>query len=72
LQATLSETLEIKVPGGTLITKSTLIALSTDSGETWYFIDTSNNSLEKIRTQLPNISENLVLSPPQEPIFYKD
>ncbi len=76
LQATIPETLEIRVedsePKGILVDKSTLIAVSKDGGKNWYFMDTSTNGLDKLRVQFPNLSPDLVVPPKQKPIFYKD
>jgi hypothetical protein len=72
LQAVLPQTLEIKIKDGTLVSEGLLIAISSNNGKSWYFIDTGGNSLDKIRTQLPNISADLVLPPLDKPTFTKN
>ena len=72
LQCTIVETLEVKVPRGRLISKSTLIAVSSDGGKNWYFIDTSDNDIKKMQQMLPNLSGKLVLAKKNKPLFYQD
>ncbi|HYV93672.1 MAG TPA: hypothetical protein VE978_17995, partial [Chitinophagales bacterium] len=72
LQSTVPQTIEMKVPNGRLVAKSTLIAISTDNGKTWYFIDTSGKDIQAMKKIFPNLSEELVISEKQQPIFYKD
>ena len=72
LQCTLPEVIEMKVPNGRLVTKSTLIAVSTDSGKNWFFIDTSNKDLQTLRKGLPNLSSELIIPEHQQPTFYKE
>lgn len=72
LQVIVPQTSEIQLPDGILVSNSSLIALSEDNGKHWYFIDTSVNGLEKIRSQFTNLSKDLVVPPKEEPIFYKN
>ena len=71
LQCTLSQEIEMKVPNGRLVSKSTLIAISTDNGENWYFIDTSGKDFQTMKNVLPNLSVNLVIPRQQQPAFYE-
>ncbi|PBQ33788.1 hypothetical protein CNR22_19035 [Sphingobacteriaceae bacterium] len=64
LQTTVTETLEMKVKRGLLITKSVLIVISKDAGKHWYFMDTSGKDLKTLRTEMPELSEELVIPPP--------
>ena len=72
LQCTVPQTIIIKMPLGKMVATSTLIAVSTDGGNRWYFIDTSNNDLSEIRQYLPSLSSSLVVPPKTEPVFVKD
>jgi len=72
LQCTLPRTIEMKVPDGRLVVKSTLIAISTDKGKGWYFVDASGKDIQTLRKTLPNLSEELSIPENQEPTFYKD
>jgi hypothetical protein len=70
LQAVLPRISEIKVSEGVLVSNSPLIALSLNNGKNWYFIDTAlDGGIEKIRIQFPNISKDLGLPSPEEPIL---
>jgi|GEM_PF-573961 len=72
LQTVLPQTLEIKIPAGLLVSEGALIAISPDKGETWYFIDTGGNNLDRIRTQLPNISTDIIIPILKEPVLLKN
>ena len=63
LQTTMSEFIVMTVPQGKMIAKSTLIVISYDSGQKWYFLDTSDKDLKTIQKQYPNLSDNLVILP---------
>ena len=73
LQTTIPQTLEIPVSGGFLVSISTLITLSDDNGKNWYFIDAGGGDtiLEKLFTQFPNLSKDLIIPPKEKPVFYK-
>ncbi len=49
LQCTLPEALEMQVQGGKLIDISTMIAISTDAGKNWYFIDISGKDIQTMK-----------------------
>jgi hypothetical protein len=70
LQATIAQHTHIKVPNGRAVSTSTLIAISTDNGNNWTFIDTSNKSIEALRKAMPNLSTAITIPPPQPPIRY--
>lgn len=72
LQCTIPQTIEMKVPNGRLITNSTLIAISTDNGKNWYFVDTSGKNIQTMKKTLPNLSEDLVIPEKKQPIFHVD
>ncbi len=72
LQCTVPQILTMKVPGGILVTKSTLIALSSNNGRNWYFIDTSGRSIEEMKEKFPNLSEQLVCPEWQKPVLYRE
>lgn len=70
LQATIAQHTEIKLSQGRLISTSTLIAVSTDKGVTWAFIDTSNKDMATLRKVLPNLSPSIIIPPQQPPVHY--
>ncbi len=71
LQATIAQHTDIKVPDGRAVSTSTLIAISTDNGVNWTFIDTSNKNIEALRKAMPNLSPSITIPPPQPPVRYK-
>jgi hypothetical protein len=70
LQATIAQHTDIKVPNGRAVSTSTLIAISTDNGVNWTFIDTSNKNIEALRKAMPNLSPSITIPPPQPPVRY--
>jgi hypothetical protein len=71
-QCTIPQATEIKMQGGRVGTKSTLIAISTDGGKNWTFVDTSNKDLAMIRKLLPHLNPGIVIPPPEQPVRYAD
>lgn len=67
LQTTLPQTTEVKFMASTVILESTLIAISQDKGEHWYFIDTSIYHMDKVKKSLPDLSPALVIPPMKQP-----
>ncbi len=69
LQCTVPQTTEIQVEEGIMVSKSTLIAVSTDNGKSWRFMDTSGQDIQTLKQSIPNLSEQLVIPPPQEAVM---
>jgi hypothetical protein len=69
LQCTIPQFMKLKLPNGTLTTETTLVAISPNNGQTWYFIDAVDQSNESMRKLFPNLSSKLVLKPSPEPKF---
>lgn len=72
LQCTLPQNIEMKVPGGSLVSQSTLIAISNNDGKNWYFIDTSGKDIKTMKSFFPNLSEKLVIPIQDKPTFYEN
>lgn len=72
LQSTLPQTIEMKVSNGRVVIKSTLIAVSTDQGKNWFFIDTSDKDIQTMKKALPNLSGDLKIQAKQQPTLYND
>lgn len=72
LQCTLPQIMTMQVPGGKIIAKTTLIAISLDDGNRWYFVDAGERSLEAVRTTLPNLSKKLSLPAPEQPQLIRE
>lgn len=67
LQALVPQTTELKFMASTITLESTLIALSEDKGQHWYFVDTSIYREEKLKLTLPNLSPELIIPPMKPP-----
>jgi hypothetical protein len=66
-------TLEMKAPGGKLTGKTYLLAISTDKGKTWAFVDGAGLQDEGLRKKaLPNLPARLKLPKVEKPTFEKD
>lgn len=61
LQCTIPLTTEVQLPTGKMTQKSTVVAISENKGETWYFIDSGGLSLDKMKEVFPNLSDELVI-----------
>lgn len=71
-QAVVPEMIEMKVPGGTLTTTTSMLAISTDKGINWYFVDTGGHNLATMKNLLPTLSNQLEIPEPQDPSFEED
>jgi hypothetical protein len=71
LQCTIPQRFEYKTPKGMVILKSTVIALSLDQGEKWYFIDAANKTLSKIKQSFPDLSDDIVIPEQEKPEILK-
>jgi hypothetical protein len=67
LQAVLPESTVMKTPLGELTAETSMIAISTDKGKNWYFIDTNVYKADKIKSILPDISPKLIIPPQKKP-----
>jgi hypothetical protein len=72
LQCIVPQAVEIKVPNGRLISESSLIAISSDNGQHWYFIDASGSDIKTMKRKFPNLSGALVIPLYEKPVFYAD
>lgn len=63
LQTTLLQEMTFDTKEGKIQTKSSIIAISTNNGNSWYFVDPGERDLETVRLSLPNLSKKLVLPP---------
>jgi len=72
LQCTIPEIVEMHITGGKYTTISTMIAISEDKGNNWYFLDTGGNDLDLMQRLHANLSNELVIPAPSDPIFEED
>ncbi len=70
LQCIIPQYIEIKLPGGRIVSTSSLIAISTDEGNDWDFVDTSNKDISTIKRLLPQLSNAIIIPPVQPPVQY--
>jgi hypothetical protein len=68
LQCTLPQQTDFQLPSGKIRSTSTLIAVSTDNGVHWTFIDTSTKDMQAIRKMLPNLSSSIQIHPGGPPV----
>ncbi|MEO5999496.1 MAG: hypothetical protein ABIN89_22060, partial [Chitinophagaceae bacterium] len=69
LQVTLPQISEMSSGFGNISLETTLIAISTDAGKNWYFIDTSMYNLNDIKKAMPDLSPELVIPRGKAPKF---
>lgn len=71
-QCTIEQTTETKMQFGTIITKSTLLAVSPDNGETWKYADATGRTCEDMRKIMPKLSPQLIFAKEEAPQFIKE
>ena len=68
LQCVVPETTDLETPMGLVSAETSLIALSTDQGKNWYFIDNLMYRAAKLKNELPDLSPNLNIPPQKAPV----
>lgn len=69
LQTVIPQVIELANAEGILKTSSSLIAISTDQGKTWHFIDTGGKSLSELRKVFKSLRDDLVIPAKKPPVF---
>jgi hypothetical protein len=69
LQCVVPQYTDMQTPMGRLSLSSSLIAISTDKGKNWYFVDTNMYKTDKLTAVLPDLSPKLVIPPKQQPVL---
>lgn len=72
LHCLVPQTIVMKVPNGKLKTESYLLAISKDNGNSWFFIETVNLTMDNVKTVLPNYNSELTLPTKKAPKFIAD
>jgi hypothetical protein len=54
---------------GEMQAETSLIAISTDNGKNWYFVDTNAYKADKLKSVLPGLSPDLIIPAQQPPKF---
>ena len=67
LQTIVPQSTNMKSPLGEVLLETSLIAISMDKGNHWYFIDTNIYKADKLKTALPDLSPKLVIPPQKQP-----
>lgn len=67
LQVTLPQSSELTSGFGSFSLETTLIAISSDGGKNWQFIDTSVYNVKEVKKAMPDISPELKIPPPSPP-----
>jgi hypothetical protein len=70
--ALLPQSLTMKVPGGTLLSRGFLVGVSKDGGNHWWFVDGSNLTAENVKQVLPTLPATVKLPEKQKPTFTPD
>jgi len=72
LQSVVPQHIQLKVEGGKLLTTGYLIAMSSNNGKTWHFIDTSTKSVDELKETFPDLSSQIMIPAREQPAFIKD
>ena len=72
LQCTVTQNIVLKTATGRIVSKSTLIGISSDDGENWTFIDAHGKDIKTLQASLSNLSNDLIIPEKQKPVVYKD
>ncbi|TCZ65198.1 hypothetical protein [Flaviaesturariibacter aridisoli] len=67
LQAVLPQSTTVLTPMGELTVETSMIVISPDKGESWWFIDTNVYKADKLKGVLPDLSPELVIPPRKAP-----
>jgi hypothetical protein len=71
LQCTIPQHMLVQLSAGKVASSTTLIALSADEGNRWYFVDAGERDLATVRKSLPNVSKALKIVKPGPPKLVK-
>jgi hypothetical protein len=72
IQCIIPQLISMKVKGGTLKSKASLFAISSDNGANWTFLDVTTKTKEQLKATIPVFHAGLSIPTPTDPIFYKD
>jgi hypothetical protein len=72
LQTIIQQNLTLKTKDGHMVVKAYLVALSRNMGKTWYFVDTSNMSLNELKSIFPFLSNKLIIPEKEQPKIYRE
>lgn len=72
IQSLVPQRIMMDVGEGVLMKNSYLIAISSNRGSSWYFVDCAGEDIVHLRSILPNLSHEIILPPEEKPILYND
>lgn len=72
LQCAIEQQIVMLMPGGKLTVTTTMLAISHDQGQNWYFVDTAGNNITNMKALIPTLSPDLPVPMPQDPMFEPD
>ncbi len=72
LHAVISQYIYMTIPGGKLSSESSLLAISTDKGSRWYYIDIKQLTPELKAEFFPDFNEALIVPEPKDPVIVYD
>ena len=72
LHSTITQTVYMKYTGGRMISESTLLAVSTDAGLNWYFLDIKQLTPEMKTQFFPDFNPELIIPEPKPLITIND
>ncbi len=71
-QCTMEQITETKMQFGTIISKSTLLAVSPDNGINWKYADATGRTREDMIKLMPRLSQQLIFAKQETPQFLKE
>jgi hypothetical protein len=69
LQTTIPQITEMTSSFGSLSMETTLVAISSDEGKTWKFVDTTVTNVSQLKKAMPELSPDLVIPAPKPPVI---
>ena len=73
IQCVVTQIMEMKMPErGRIISRSYLVGISSDAGNTWYFLDVQNMGIEEAKKMFPNLCKDLQIPPKSSPQIFSN
>jgi len=72
LQAVVTQSVRARIPNGSMNSITSLLAISPDAGNTWYFVPIGNKKREDLEKIIPQLSPDLEIPEPVKPTIIPD
>jgi hypothetical protein len=72
LQSVVTQMVKTKIPNGTMVTVTSLLAISDDRGKTWYLLGIGKKKREDLLKVVPDLSPLVELPEPVQPMLSAD